>query len=48
MKISIIGYKNHASRLENILKSIGIIPYKWNHHIDNFTDFLHTGQVGLY
>ena len=45
MKISIIGYKNHASRLENILKSIGIIPYKWNHHIDNFTDLIGSDAI---
>ncbi len=37
MKVSIIGYKNHASRLETILKRTGIIPFMWNHHKDTFT-----------
>jgi predicted dehydrogenase len=45
MKISIIGYKNHALRLENILKSMGINPYMWNHHTDNFTDLI--GSDGI-
>ena len=40
MKISIIGYKNHASRLESLLKDIGIRPHMWNHHTDNFTDLI--------
>jgi len=45
MKISIIGYKNHALRLENILKSMGINPYMWNHHTDNFTDLIGSDGV---
>ena len=40
MKISIIGYKNHASRLESLLKGIGMRPHMWNHHTDNFTDLI--------
>ena len=40
MKVSIIGYKNHAKRLESILNDMGIIPYMWNHHTDNFTELI--------
>jgi len=45
MKISIIGYKNHASRLENLLKDMDIRPHMWNHHTDNFTDLI--GSDGI-
>ena len=45
MKISIIGYKNHASRLENLLKSIGITPYMWNHHTDNFSNLIGSDAI---
>ena len=45
MKISIIGYKNHASRLENILKGMGINPFMWNHHTDNFTELIDSDGI---
>ena len=45
MRFSIIGYKNHASRLKNILKNIGIIPYMWNHHTDDFTDLIGSDAI---
>jgi predicted dehydrogenase len=45
MKVSIIGYKNHASRLEGILKSMGINPYMWNHHTDNFTNLIGSDAI---
>ncbi len=45
MKISIIGYRNHASRLENLLKDIGIRPHMWNHHTDNFTDLIGSDAI---
>ena len=45
MKVSIIGYKNHAKRLESILNDMGIIPYMWNHHTDNFTNLIGSDAI---
>ena len=45
MKVSIIGYKNHAKRLESILNDMGIIPYMWNHHTDNFTNLIGSDSI---
>jgi len=45
MRFSIIGYKNHASRLENLLKDMDISPHMWNHHMDNFTDLIGSDAI---
>jgi|TARA_Y100000034_G_scaffold11944_1_gene12478 predicted dehydrogenase len=45
MRFSIIGYKNHASRLENLLKDMDIGPRMWNHHMDNFTDLIGSDAI---
>ena len=45
MKISIIGYKNHASRLESLLKDIGMRPHMWNHHTDNFSNLIGSDAI---
>ena len=45
MKVSIIGYKNHAKRLESILNDMRIIPYMWNHHTDNFTNLIGSDAI---
>mgnify|MGYP003121264347 CR=1 FL=1 len=38
MKLSIIGYKNHALRLKTILDEIGVESTLWNHHKDDINE----------
>jgi|TARA_R110002153_G_scaffold29072_2_gene89592 predicted dehydrogenase len=37
MKVTIIGYKNHSTRLHKILESMGVDSHMWNHHKDDFS-----------
>lgn len=45
MKISIIGYKNHSIRLQNILNIMGIDSQLWNHHTDEFSDVINSDAI---
>ncbi len=45
MKLSIIGYKNHALRLKNILNDIGIESTLWNHHEDDINEIKNSDGI---
>ena len=41
MRVSIIGYKNHALRLKKSISSLGFSNIvTFNHHVDDFNDIL--------
>ena len=40
MKISIIGYKNHSVRLQNLLDSTDVKATLWNYHTDSFSELI--------
>tara|TARA_Y100001937_G_C7119890_1_gene332035 strand:+ start:1363 stop:2310 length:948 start_codon:yes stop_codon:yes gene_type:complete len=43
--ISIIGYKNHSIRLQNILSKMGVDTHLWNHNTDNFSDIINSDAI---